>query len=138
MNTAAVRANRRKLLILAAIVLLCAAGYMLVEVNFSNPKLLAYAMKIRTPKLIVMLITAFSIGGASLVFQSIINNTIVTPCLLGMNSLYTLIHTAVVFYLQLDLQKDQAQCAVCAVGGHSTNFVFQQHSDYSYTGHGPQ
>ena len=44
MNTAAVRANRRKLLILAAIVLLCAAGYMLVEVNFSNPKLLAYAM----------------------------------------------------------------------------------------------
>ena len=99
MNTAAVRANRRKLLILAAIVLLCATGYMLVEVNFSNPKLLAYAMKIRIPKLIVMLITAFSIGGASLVFQSIINNTIVTPCLLGMNSLYTLIHTAVVFFL---------------------------------------
>ena len=83
MNTAAVRANRRKLLILAAIVLLCAAGYMLVEVNFSNPKLLAYAMKIRTPKLIVMLITAFSIGGASLVFQSIINNTIVTPLPVG-------------------------------------------------------
>ena len=90
MNTAAIRANRRKLLILVVLVLLCAAGYMLVEVNFSNPKLLAYAMKIRTPKLIVMLITAFSIGGASLVFQSIINNTIVTPCLLGMNSLYTL------------------------------------------------
>ena len=42
MNTAAVRANRRKLLILAFLVLLCAAGYMLVEVNFSNPKLLAY------------------------------------------------------------------------------------------------
>ena len=99
MNTAAIRANRRKLLILAFLVLLCAAGYMLVEVNFSNPKLLAYAMKIRTPKLIVMLITAFAIGGASIVFQSIINNTIVTPCLLGMNSLYTLIHTAVVFFL---------------------------------------
>ena len=70
---------------------------MLVDVNFSNPKLLAYAMKIRTPKLIVMLITAFSIGGASLVFQSIINNTIVTPCLLGMDQLYSLIHTAVFF-----------------------------------------
>jgi len=55
-------------------------------------------MKIRTPKLIVMLITAFAIGGASIVFQSIISNTIVTPCLLGMNSLYTLIHTAVVFF----------------------------------------
>ena len=98
MNAAAVRANRKKLLILAALVLLCAAGYLLVEVNFSNPMLFAYAMKIRTPKLIVMLITAFAIGGASIVFQSIINNTIVTPCLLGMNSLYTLIHTAVVFF----------------------------------------
>ncbi|MGI6006134.1 MAG: iron chelate uptake ABC transporter family permease subunit [Ruminococcus sp.] len=76
----------------------CAAAvYMLVDVKFENEKLFAYAMKIRTPKLIVMMITAFAIGGASLVFQSIINNRIVTPCLLGMNSLYTLIHTAVIF-----------------------------------------
>ena len=36
-------------------------------------------MRIRTPKLIAMLITAFAIGSASIVFQSIINNTIVTP-----------------------------------------------------------
>ena len=71
---------------------------MLVEMNFENEKLFRYAMRLRTPKLIVMLITAFAIGGASIVFQSIINNTIVTPCLLGMNSLYTLIHTAVVFF----------------------------------------
>ena len=71
---------------------------MLVEVNFENEKLFRYAMRLRTPKLIVMLITAYAIGGASIVFQSIINNTIVTPCLLGMNSLYTLIHTAVVFF----------------------------------------
>ena len=86
-NTASYRAN----------VLLCAVLYMLVEVNFGNSKLFAYSMRIRVPKLIVMLITAFAIGGSSIVFQSIINNTIVTPCLLGMNSLYTLIHTAVVF-----------------------------------------
>lgn len=80
------------------LVVLAGAAYMLVGVNFENQKLFAYAMKIRTPKLIVMLITAFAIGGASIVFQSIINNTIVTPCLLGMNSLYTLIHTAIVFF----------------------------------------
>lgn len=99
MNPSAVRANRTKLLIMLALVVLCAAGYMLIEVNFANPKLFQYAMKLRTPKLVVMLITAFAIGGASIVFQSVINNTIVTPCLLGMNSLYTLIHTAVVFFL---------------------------------------
>ncbi len=98
MNLTAVRANRKKLLIMTCLVLLCAAAYLLVEVQFDNARLFQYAMKIRTPKLIVMLITAFAIGGASIVFQSIINNTIVTPCLLGMNSLYTLIHTAVVFF----------------------------------------
>ena len=80
------------------LVVLAGAAYMLVGVNFENQKLFTYAMKIRTPKLIAMLITAFAIGGASIVFQSIINNTIVTPCLLGMNSLYTLIHTAIVFF----------------------------------------
>lgn len=99
MNLTAIRANRIKLCIMLGLVVLCAAGYLLIAVNFGNPKLFQYAMKLRTPKLAVMLITAFAIGGASIVFQSIINNTIVTPCLLGMNSLYTLIHTAVVFFL---------------------------------------
>ena len=89
--------NHLRLLILLLLVLLACAGYMTVGVHFENQKLFAYAMRIRTPKLIAMLITAFAIGSASIVFQSIINNTIVTPCLLGMNSLYTLIHTAVVF-----------------------------------------
>lgn len=98
MNTVAYRKNIRKLLIMVVLAALAAAAYMLVEVNFENQKLFAYAMKIRTPKLIAMLITAFAIGGASIVFQSVINNTIVTPCLLGMNSLYTLIHTAIVFF----------------------------------------
>ena len=90
--------NKNKLIIMAVLVLLCSAAYLFVAVNFHNPKLFQYSMKIRIPKLIVMLITAFAIGGASIVFQSIINNTIVTPCLLGMNSLYTLIHTAVYFF----------------------------------------
>lgn len=95
----AIYANRKKLLGLFILVLIASALYMLVEVNFANEKLFNYAMKIRTPKLIVMLIAAFAIGGASIVFQSIINNTIVTPCLLGMNSLYSLIHTSVVFFV---------------------------------------
>ena len=97
MLTKAQLASRKKLVIMAVLVLLAAAAYMVVDVNFSNARLFQYSMRIRAPKLIVMLITAFAIGGASMVFQSIINNTIVTPCLLGMNSLYTLIHTAVVF-----------------------------------------
>ena len=87
--------NHLRLLILLLLVLLACAGYMTVGVHFESQKLFAYAMRIRTPKLIAMLITAFAIGSASIVFQSIINNTIVTPCLLGMDQLYSLIHTAV-------------------------------------------
>ena len=89
------RTNTRKLVILAVLVLLASVAYLTVDVN---PKYLSFAMGLRVPMLLVMLIAAFAIGGASIVFQSIIHNTIVTPCLLGMNSLYTLIHTAVVFF----------------------------------------
>ena len=98
MRTKAYYRNIQKLVMMALLAVVAAAAYMLVEVNFNNERLFFYALKLRTPKLIVMVITAFVIGGASLVFQSVINNTIVTPCLLGMNSLYTLIHTAVVFF----------------------------------------
>lgn len=98
MRTKAYYRNIQKLVMMALLAAVAVAAYMLVEVNFDNERLFFYALKLRTPKLIVMIITAFAIGGASLVFQSVINNTIVTPCLLGMNSLYTLIHTAVVFF----------------------------------------
>ena len=89
--------NRKKLLCLLILAFLAAAGYMTIGVKFANSKLASYAMRIRTPKLLAMLVTAYAIGAASIVFQSIINNTIVTPCLLGMNALYTLIHTTVFF-----------------------------------------
>lgn len=98
MENAVHKQNLRKLVVMAVLAAVAAAAYLLVDLSFSNTRLLHYALRIRTPKLVVMLITAFAIGGASIVFQSIINNTIVTPCLLGMNSLYTLIHTAVVFF----------------------------------------
>ena len=93
------RKNRGKFVLLILLSLIAVALYMTVNVRFDNPRLLAYAMHLRFTKVVVMLLVAFCIGAASLVFQSVINNTIVTPCLLGMNSLYTLVHTAVVFFL---------------------------------------
>ena len=65
MLTKAQRANRKKLIIMAVLVLLAAAAYMAVDVNFSNARLFQYSMRIRAPKLIVMLITAFAIGGGA-------------------------------------------------------------------------
>ena len=97
MKNAAYKANVRKLFILAVLAFLSVIAYLVIDVNFSNPKFLLFSMKIRVPKLLAMLTAAFAIGGASIVFQSIINNTIVTPCLLGMNALYTVVHTLVFF-----------------------------------------
>lgn len=95
--SAAIRLHRKKIAVLFIVALAAVAAYLMVDVNFANERLAAFAMNIRLPKIFAMLIAAFAIGAASLVFQTIINNTIVTPCLLGMNALYTLIHTAVVF-----------------------------------------
>lgn len=83
------------------LLLLLTAGvcfsYLLINSHIDKPKLFQYILSLRVPTLLVMMIASFAIGSASIIFQSIINNRIVTPCLLGMNSMYTLVHTAVVF-----------------------------------------
>lgn len=89
--------NKRKLKILTVIVVLVCIAYLFVNSHPEKPQLFRYIVSLRMPTLAVMIIAAFSVGSASIIFQSIINNRIVTPCLLGMNSMYTLIHTAVVF-----------------------------------------
>ncbi len=89
--------TRKKMHILTFIVIGVCASYLLINSHPEKPKLFQYILSLRVPTLVVMLIAAFAIGSASLIFQSIINNRIVTPCLLGMNSMYTLVHTAVVF-----------------------------------------
>ena len=98
MNKRAYRKNIIKLIVIALIAIIIVAAFLFIGVKFHNHKLLRYAMKLRIPKVIAMIITAFAIGAATIIFQSVIN-TIVTPCLLGMNALYTLIHTSVVFVL---------------------------------------
>ena len=84
----------KKMLIIAILTLILILVYQFIFVDMD---FLYYAMYIRTPKLIAMIIASFCIGCASIVFQSIINNRIVTPCLLGMNALYILVHTSIAF-----------------------------------------
>lgn len=88
--------NAIKLLIMFAIALGFCLIYLFINIDM---KYFEYAMYIRQPKLWAMLIAAFCIGTASIAFQSVINNIIVTPCLLGMNGLYSLVKTAIFFFL---------------------------------------
>ena len=96
-RTPAQKANMRNLMILTIIVIAVCGIYLLINSYPEKPKLFRYVLSLRIPTLLVMLIASFAIGSASIIFQSIINNRIVTPCLLGMNSMYTLVHTAVIF-----------------------------------------
>lgn len=84
----------KKLLILTLLVLAACGFYLFGYINY---KFFDYAMSIRIPKLSAMVVAAICIGGSSLIFQTLINNNIVTPCLLGMNSLYLVLHTVLVF-----------------------------------------
>ena len=87
----------RKLIGLGSLVIVVCSLYLLFNAHMDKPKLFQYILSLRIPTLCVMILAAFAIGSASIIFQSIINNRIVTPCLLGMNALYTLVHTAIVF-----------------------------------------
>lgn len=86
-------------LVMIIIAVICCSFFMFYGLSGLSEKTYNYAISIRTPRLIAMLIAATCIGFASIAFQSVIRNNIVTPCLLGMNSLYSLIQTAVYFVL---------------------------------------
>lgn len=93
------RRNVIRLIALAVAVAISVAFYLLVNAHPEKPKLFAYILSLRLPALICMIIACISIGVATLIFQSIVNNRIVTPALLGMNSIYSFLHTAAVFVL---------------------------------------
>lgn len=91
--------NVIKLIVLASIVLVAVVIYLMINSHPEKPKLFLYILKLRLPALICMIIASISIGGATMIFQSIVNNRIVTPALLGMNSIYSFLHTAAVFVM---------------------------------------
>ena len=93
------RRNVMVLVLLAVIVAVSVAVYLLINSYPSKPKLFQYIISLRFPTLICMIIASVAIGAATLIFQSIVNNRIVTPALLGMNSIYSFLHTAAVFVM---------------------------------------
>ncbi|ASJ71583.1 iron chelate uptake ABC transporter family permease subunit [Granulosicoccus antarcticus] len=58
-----------------------------------------FIMAFRLPTLLGLLITASAIGVSTLLFQTLSGNRILTPSLMGFDSLYVLIQTSVVFFL---------------------------------------
>ena len=120
--------NNIVLAIMAVAVVISVAFYLLINAHPEKPKLFAYIMKLRLPTLICMMIASVAIGAATLIFQSIVNNRIVTPALLGMNYIYSFLHTAAVFVLgtgsQLFLNANLAFAVDLALMGGIATLIY--------------
>lgn len=90
---------KSKLYILGALIVIFSALFLTVGVNFDH---IDYAMSQRMPKLIAIVITGGCIAFSSIIFQTITNNNILTPSVLGLDSLYVLIQTVIVFLLGVE------------------------------------
>lgn len=90
---------KNKLYILGALIVIFSALFLTVGVNFEH---INYVMSQRIPKLIAIFITGGCIAFSSIIFQTITNNNILTPSVLGLDSLYVLIQTVIVFLLGVE------------------------------------
>jgi iron complex transport system permease protein len=75
-------------------IIILVAFYLFAGLNINNWD---YAFSRRIPKLIAIILTGCSIAFSTVVFQTITNNRILTPSILGLDSLYMFIQTVVVF-----------------------------------------
>lgn len=88
--------NKRKLGILTLSLIVLIILFLGVGLNSNNFK---YAISRRLPSLIAIILTGGTIAFSTMVFQTVTNNRILTPGVLGLDSLYMLIQTSVVFIL---------------------------------------
>ncbi|MGM8213201.1 iron chelate uptake ABC transporter family permease subunit [Virgibacillus sp. W0430] len=89
------RSNSGKLKMIYSLAALACVIYLLHDLNGSFD----YALPRRLIKVIAMILTGISIAFATVVFQTIAHNKILTPSIMGLDSLYLLLQTTIIFFL---------------------------------------
>ncbi|MTD31520.1 iron chelate uptake ABC transporter family permease subunit [Planomicrobium sp. YIM 101495] len=84
-----------KLLIIAGLALAACGVYLFQDLNGSFD----YALPRRGIKVFAMVLTGVAIAYATVVFQTITHNRILTPSIMGIDSLYLLLQTVLIFFL---------------------------------------
>ena len=84
----------KKIYILLAITVLVTAIFVGIGLNSSNA---SYLLSKRIPKVAAIVISGGCVAFASIIFQTITNNRILTPSILGIDSVYSFFQTIVVF-----------------------------------------
>ncbi|MGM9979255.1 MAG: iron chelate uptake ABC transporter family permease subunit [Clostridium sp.] len=86
--------DKKKIYILFGIALLAITLFLVYGLNVDNYE---YNLSKRIPRVISIIITGGSIAFSSIIFQTITNNRIITPSVLGLDSLYGFLQSFVVF-----------------------------------------
>lgn len=92
MATKYITSDKSKIIAMLVLSLVIAALFIGYGLNADNYE---YFLSRRIPKVLSMIIAGFSIGLASFCFQTITNNRILTPSIMGFDSLYMLIQVLV-------------------------------------------
>lgn len=82
------------IVILSALILISGALFLTLEINSGS---MEYALSKRIPKLIAIVITGGCIGFSTIIFQTVTDNRILTPSVMGIDSLYVAIQTVIIF-----------------------------------------
>ena len=105
---------RRHKVLIILIVLVVVSSFLFLMYGL-NPNSYQYALSLRVPKLIAIALTGSGIALSSVIFQTVTNNRILTPSVLGLDSLYDLFQTLIVFVFgSLNI----------ALAGSNINFLF--------------
>ncbi|MGS2780439.1 iron chelate uptake ABC transporter family permease subunit [Robertmurraya sp. GLU-23] len=86
--------STKNILLTVAAIAVCAL-YLFHDLNGSYD----YALPRRGFKVIAMILTGVAIAYSTVVFQTITHNRILTPSIMGLDSLYMLIQTVIIFFL---------------------------------------
>lgn len=85
--------NKTKIMILTFVALLLAGLF--IFYNIGNN--IAYILPRRGTKVLAIVVTGAAVATATVIFQTITNNRILTPAMIGLDSLYILIQTFLIF-----------------------------------------
>ena len=86
--------SKKKIYFLSILLLILITLFLIIGLNSKNWQ---YALSRRIPKIIAIILTGSSIAFSSMIFQTITNNNILTPSVLGLDSLYMFFQTFIVF-----------------------------------------
>ncbi|MEK3799006.1 iron chelate uptake ABC transporter family permease subunit [Peribacillus sp. FSL H8-0477] len=95
MQSSVKKGNTIKLLILAVIAILSIIGFLFYNIQGG----FSYAFPKRVVRVCAMIITGVAIAYATVMFQTVTRNRILTPSIIGVDSMYEVVQTVLYFFL---------------------------------------